>query len=116
MPRGAAPPWKARAPHTEEARPYFLAAVGVPRNTPLLWTGLKSRADVKQMIRGLYNNATRHDPAVSMPMPEVIENQDGTFTIKFYLVDKEHGRAHVVTTYGEDRSGWPYDPRKKGRD
>lgn len=115
MARGPAPQWKAKAPHTIDARPYFLAAMNLGFNVPLLWTGIKSREDARNCIRGLYNNGHRNKPRVSMPMPEIIEDSDGTFTVKFRLVDKQSARAHQVAEHGTDRSQWAYDPRERGR-
>jgi hypothetical protein len=113
MPKGPPPPWKARAPHTVEAEPYFLAAVRVGVGVPLLWTGIESRDKARDAIRGLYNNAHKHNPRMSIPMPEIIADKDGTFTVKFHLVDKNAARAHQVTVHGTDRSAWAYDPRAK---
>jgi len=38
---------------------------------------------------------------------------DGTYKVEYYAINKAHTRAYMISRYGEDRSRWPYDPRRR---
>ena len=112
MPRGPAPHWHKKMPHTVEAEPMIHAAYQLGFEKELRWTGIETRERARQLKNGLFNAARLHKPAVAVSYS--IEQDGRTWTIKFRLHDKRNARAFVVNTYGTDRRQWPYDMRAKG--
>jgi len=113
MPRGPAPAWNQKAPHTAEAAPYVAAAYGAGFELELTWAGIASHERARTLKNGLHNAARLHKPIVSVST--VIEQDGDTWRIRFTLHDKKVARAHVVSKYGTDRTAWPYDMRAKGK-
>lgn len=112
MPRGPAPAWNQRAPHTVEAAPMVDAACKLGFEVELRWAGIETHERARTLKNGLFNAAKLHKPPVSVSCEIVQEGK--TWTIKFKLHDKRTGRAHVVSKHGTDRTQWPYDPRARG--
>jgi hypothetical protein len=113
MPRGPAPAWTACAPHTLEAKPYIEAAARLGYDIELTWSGIPTRERAREMRKGLYNAAKLHRPAVSVAS-EIEPGSNGTWSIRFKVLDKKAARAYIVATYGPDRTQWPYNARQKG--
>jgi hypothetical protein len=44
---------------------------------------------------------------------DIVRDDDGHLRVQFKLFDKAAARAYMITTYGNDRSKWPYDPKQK---
>jgi hypothetical protein len=112
MPRGPAPAWHQRAPHTVEAAPYIAAAFRGGYEIAFTWSGISTHAEARTKKNGLHNAARLHTPSVAVSC--VIEQNGRTWQIRFTLHDKRVARAYVVNTYGTDRTQWPYDMRAKG--
>lgn len=66
----------------------------------------------KEIKQGLYRAAQRI--GVSMAT-EIVKEKDGTFTVVYKAVNKEHARRWVLQKYGNDPAKWPYDPRGNGK-
>jgi hypothetical protein len=114
MPRGPAPAWRQCAPHSIEARPYIDAAFARGYEQELIWAGIESRERAVNCRRGLFNCARTHKPVVAVSA-DVESAGGGLWQVRFVLHDKKVARAYVTAKYGENRAGWPYDLRAKGR-
>jgi hypothetical protein len=84
----------------------------------LHYTGCETRERAKEISDALFRCAyymhTHKGPSVGMNT-KIARADDGTYTVEFRATDKAFARAAVVAKYGEDRSKWPYDPRKKNK-
>jgi hypothetical protein len=112
VPRGPAPQWHAKASWTTEAQPYIAAAWQAGYEQEHTWAGIPTHERARQLKNGLFNAARLHQPIVAVSC--VIEKNGRAWQIRFTLHDKRVARAHVVNTYGDDRTQWPYDMRAKG--
>lgn len=126
MPRAPAPAWRQRRePITDE---YVLTSVersgGMGKHHPetgkyaeLVISGLADRAEADEYRRSLHRCALwllrnrGYDIGMSTDTPE--RAVDGTYLIRFRATDKTHSRNYVLQRYGNDRSKWPYDPRRR---
>lgn len=75
----------------------------------LHYTGCPTRERAMEIRQGLYRSARRM--GVSL-MVKVEKAADGTFTVIYTAINKEHGKAYVLKTYGPDVTKWAYSPRK----
>jgi hypothetical protein len=112
MPRGPAPAWHQKAPHTVEAAPYIAAAFQVGFEQEMCWTGIPTHERARTLKNGLFNAARLHKPVVAVSVDIVQAGR--TWQLKFKIHDKRVARAYVVNTYGPDRENWAYDMRAKG--
>jgi hypothetical protein len=110
--RGPAPAWHQKAAHTTEAQPYIEAAYQIGYEQEMTWAGIATHERARTLKNGLFNAARLHKPIVAVSVE--IEKNGRTWQLKFKLHDKRVARAHVVNTYGADRTAWPYDMRAKG--
>jgi hypothetical protein len=124
MPRGDRPEWTRRKEPV--ADDYVMASVnqsgGPGMHEPesghyaeLLLGGLKDRDEAKEWTRALFRSAhwlTRHKVA-DVSVSTKIERSGTGYRIRYKAIDKTRARAHVLERYGEDRSLWPYDPRRR---
>lgn len=128
MPRGPSPAWSARKQPVLDD--YIWASVqqsgGLGNHHPqtghygtLVITGLSSREEAKEYHNALYRCAhylNRHGTApLSMHTDKPVQQADGTWSLSFRAIDKTIARQHVLAKYGNDRSKWPYDPRRRGQ-
>ncbi len=125
MPRGPAPPWRARKEPVLDA--HILASVeqagGIGHHDPetghyaeLVIRDLATREEAAEWSRALHRSAyfmSRHGVADVSVKAKISKDGKG-YKIVFRAVDKTCARAYVLATYGEDRSKWPYDPRRRG--
>lgn len=125
MPRGPAPPWRARKqPVSDE---YILAAVeqagGLGSHHPqtghyatLVIRGLADRDEAREWKLSLFRCAhwlSRHDIAPVSISQCTIERDGAGYKITFRVTDKTIARKHQLETHGADRSKWAYDPRRR---
>jgi hypothetical protein len=122
MPRGAAPGWKQRKPPVLDD--WILASISGAGGRPGTdghyaerhIAGLGSREEAREYVRALHRCGrwltrwTQYDIGVRAH----ILKQGDRYRVQFWAVDKTAARQHVLTTYGTDRSYWPYDPRRRG--
>jgi hypothetical protein len=125
MPRGPAPAWRARKEPVVDD--WIMASVeragGIGKHHPttghyaeLVITDLADKAEADEYKRALfrcahYLNRTGQAP---LSMSAKVERDGAKYKITFRAVDKTLARAHVLAKYGNDRSKWPYDPRRRG--
>jgi hypothetical protein len=98
--------------------PYVQASVNhAPMNpetghyAELIITGIETRERAWTCSQGLFN-AAKHQ---KVSMTARIEHTGKEFRVRFHAINKSVGRAYIVNKYGTDRSAWPYDPRRKGK-
>lgn len=124
MPRGDRPEWTRRKEPV--ADDYIMASVNATGGPgthdaatghygELVLKGLKDRDEAKEWSRALFRSAhylTRHKLA-DVSVSAKIERDGTMYRIRYRAIDKTSARAHVMAKYGEDRSLWPYDPRRR---
>jgi hypothetical protein len=110
MPRGPSPHWKNVAAHTQQALAFVRAAIQIGYDKELELTEV-AEAEVMDMRRGLFNAAKLHGVSLHC---NAARQKDGTFTLRYAVHSKQDGRAYVLNKHGDDRSRWPYNPRRKG--
>ena len=126
MPRGPAPTWNKRMEPVLDD--WIMASInqagGVGKHHPttghyatLRITGLTDQAQAAEYKKALHRCAFylhRHGKvSVSMHADRPVREIDGTYSITFRAVDKTFAKAAVLARYGNDRSKWPYDPRRR---
>ncbi len=125
MPRGQGPAWRARKPPVLDD--WLMASVeragGLGRHHPEtghygeLVIACADVTEAREHSRALYRCARYlskwriADVGVSVDRPK---KKNGKWIITFRAVDKTLARNHVMQKYGNDRSKWPYDPRRRG--
>jgi hypothetical protein len=119
MPRGEAPEWRRRKlPITDE-----LIQASVNRSNGmfdpetghyglLVYSGLESRDDAAEYKNSLFRCAKYLGYSVWVGQPK--KDADGTYSLEFRAINKAHARRWILAQHGNDRSAWPYDPRRKG--
>jgi hypothetical protein len=124
MPRSPAPQWKKRQePIVDDLiHASVQQANGVHDENghfaTLVYAGCPTYERAKEINDALYRCAQylhRHKILDIGMKAEIKKQADGTFNVEFRACDKSFARAYVLATYGEDRSKWPYDPRKKSK-
>jgi hypothetical protein len=117
MPRAAAPLWKQRKEpildHLVQASVDQAQGVCDPDTGhygTLVYAECKDLARAKEIVQALHRSAGHLKVSMSA---KPNKQADGTYDVEFRAIDKAHARAFVIAKYGEDRSKWPYDPRKK---
>jgi len=118
MPRGAAPPWRARKEPILDDHLYasVTQAGGVHNEqghyATLIHAGCESRERAQEIKKALYRSAYHLDVSL---MTKIIKAGDGTYSVEYTAIDKAHGKKYMLEIHGPDRSKWSYDPRRKGR-
>jgi hypothetical protein len=137
MPRGPAPAWRARMPVTvngipvataQEVDAYIIASVNQAGGKHHPQTGHYATLFIRDfatreeatawrqaLFRCAHFLARRRIADVSMKASPPRRKGNG-WEIEFCAVNKTLARKFVMETYGPDRSKWPYDPRRRGRD
>lgn len=116
MPRGPAPQWKRRLePILDDYVKAAMDSVGNQFNpetglySTLVYANCETRDRAKEISQALYRSG-RH---LKVSVHTDIKKNGSGYNVEFSVFDKKFARAYVVNTYGEDRSKWAYDPRKK---
>lgn len=123
MPRGAAPGWRRRQEPVLDD--WLMASMHRAGGKHHPETGhyaelvivCDSVEEAREHSKALYRSARYlhkwrlADIGVSTDRPK---KKNGKFIVTFRAVDKTLARKHVMEKYGEDRSKWPYDPRRRG--
>lgn len=118
MPKGPAPPWRAR-----DCRFDHVVAAAI-ENGQLVYDGIGSPERALEIKRGVYRCAQHRKVSVKVSWPfsgTMTSKSDswppdkvkGAYQLTIEVFRKSHGRTHVVTEHGTDRQLWPYNPRKK---
>ena len=115
MPRGAVPAWRARKGPFLDAE--ILASVRhaemdeeTGKYGTLVYSGCESADRAKEITRALHRAAQRQQVSVHCE----VKKSGGKWNVVYTAINKEHARRYVVSTYGTDRSAWPYNPRRRG--
>lgn len=125
MPRGPAPAWRTRMEPVSDD--YLLAAVsqagGPGHHDPvtglygtLVIRGVDSREEANEWRKSLFRCAlwlSRNRDA-NISVSTTITKVGSKYEVAFSVYNKTHGRAHIMTKHGTDRTNWPYDPRRRG--
>ena len=116
MPRGPAPSWTRRKEPVLDA--HVLASINAgPMDAEtgfwpeILYAGIETHDRAVEIKRGLYRSA-KH---LNVSMKADIESSGGGYQVRYRAISKKHARAHMVKTYGTDRSNWAYDPRQRNK-
>jgi hypothetical protein len=124
MPRGPAPAWRARKqPVTDD---YLLASVsragGLGKHHPgtghyseLVIRGLDTKEEAAEWKRSLHRCAyfLHKNGIADISVKTKIERDGKKYAIRFTAINKAHVYRFMIERYGEDRSLWPYDPRRR---
>jgi hypothetical protein len=108
MPRGPARPWRELKPHTRAAFPFINAAIAQGYDVELTITELTAD-EWEDYKRGLFQAAKHSGVSVHVRHKK---QADGSYHLTYAVHDKDKARAYVVQKYGDDRSKWPYNPRR----
>jgi hypothetical protein len=125
VPRGPAPGWRKRKDPVLDS--HVMASVeragGAGKHDPatghyaeLVIRGLASREEASEWSRALHRSAhyLSRNGICDISMSAKITRDGRGYKIVFKAIDKTWARNYVLTTYGADRSKWPYDPRRRG--
>jgi len=114
MPKGPAPQWRRR---TEPVLDHELQAAinhvngkhdpDTGKYATLDHTGCPDRERAKEIKRALYRSARYLKVSLHT---EIIRAADKTWTVRFTVFNKEHGRAYVHEQAGGDPSKLAYNP------
>lgn len=124
MPRGPTPQWRRRKePILDD---WILESIeragGIGKHHPqtghyaeLVISDLADKAEAAEYKRALFRCAHYLTRTAQVPvsMSADIERDGRKYRIRFRAVDKTLARQHVMAKYGNDRSKWPYDPRRR---
>lgn len=125
MPRGPAPAWRARKqPVVDE---WLMASVnqagGLGKHDAttghyreLVIRGLATREEAAEWKRALHRCAVylHKNKIADIGVRTAIERDGKQYRIRFSAINKAHTYLFMIERYGEDRSKWPYDPRRRG--
>jgi hypothetical protein len=123
--RGPAPGWRTRKEPI--ADDYLLAVInqagGLGQHDSatglygtLVLRGLKDRDEAKEWDLSLYRCALwlSRNRGADISVTTKIEHVGDSYTLRFSVFNKTHGRQHIMNKHGSDRTKWPYDPRRRG--
>lgn len=82
----------------------------------LVMNGIPSREDAKEVKRALHRAALwlhRNTDLNCSVRTEIKKNTDGSFSVEFRAINKDHAHAYMIRQYGEDMSKWPYSPWRR---
>lgn len=116
MPRGPAPPWRARKQPVLDH--YIQASIDRAggRHDDRGWyaelhiTGLADHDEAAEHVRALHRSARYLGHSVHAKAVR----HGGGYKVIFTAISKVHARKYVLEKYGADRAKWPYDPRRQG--
>jgi hypothetical protein len=117
MPRGAAPPWRQRKEPILDShlQASVTQANGVHDElghyAELVYAGCATRDRAKEIQQALHRAGNHLGFSVSAR----IEKNGDEWQVRYKAIDKAHAKKYILEKYGNDRSKWPYDPRRKGR-
>lgn len=80
----------------------------------LVYAGIENPERALRLKRNLYNAAMfmhRNKIADVGMHADIRKEEDGTYSIDFFAVDKAMAREYVLRTYGDDPARWPWSPR-----
>lgn len=109
MPRGPSRQWRQLAEHTTQALPYVRAAIQCGHDTELSITEVAEN-DVINFRRGLFNAAKLLRVSLHC---HAERQKDGSYRLMYAVHDKRAGKAYVLAKHGDDRTHWPYNPRRR---
>ena len=78
----------------------------------IVYVGIADADRALEIKRGLFRSAKHL--GVSMKA-DIEPGESGGYQVRFRAISKKHARAHMVRTYGPDRSAWAYDPRARSK-
>jgi hypothetical protein len=121
MPRGPAPPWRARKPPILDD--HVLASIdganGKYDEDTGFYKTLRMRADPGEDIAELHRALRRsavylHSNEIADIGIHVAKKRDrkGPY-LEYVAVNKAHTYKYMIAKYGEDRSLWPYDVHRR---
>lgn len=115
MPKGPPPQWKRRTEPILDAHVIASLNAGAMDERghypELIYAGIETPERALRIKRNLFNSA-KH---LGVSMTAEIEEAGSGYQVRYHAIDKSHARAHMIATYGPDRSNWAYDPRAKGK-
>jgi hypothetical protein len=116
--RGPAPEWKRRKlPITDELIQASVNQSNGVCNTEtghyglLVYSGLESRDVAIEYKNSLFRCAKYLGYSIWVDKPK--KDASGTYSLEFRAINKAHARRWILAQHGNDRSQWPYDPRRK---
>lgn len=83
----------------------------------LVYKGCETKERAEEIKRALFRSAVymhKHGHA-NVSMSAKIVRRGNEWDVEFLAINKEHAQAYVVRKYGEDRTKWPYSPRRGDR-
>lgn len=83
----------------------------------LVYSGCATEQRAQEISSALYRCAgyiNTHKIAPVAVKTWIKQADDGTYNVEYVVINKKYTYAYMVSHYGEDRSKWPYNPRKKG--
>jgi hypothetical protein len=117
MPKGAPPAWNRRDCSFDHL---VRAAIGRPSGQVMVYSGIEDLDRAHEIRRGIYR-CSRHRgiSAEAGPAGNLVSGDDmgvrktpDGYELRYRIWSKGSGRKHVLATYGPDRTGWAYDPRR----
>jgi hypothetical protein len=117
MPRGSIPEYKKRLEPILDAhlQASIDAVGGVHDETgaygTVVYAGCPTYERAQEIIRALYRSAWHMQ--VSLPKPDIVRADDGSYQVHYRAVNKKAGRAYIVAKANGDRRNLAYDPRAK---
>lgn len=86
----------------------------------LEYRGIPSEERGHEIRRGIYRCARHLEVSADAGPSRLVDADDemglravgGEYTLRYRLWSKSSGRARVLQRHGNDRSAWPYDPRR----
>jgi hypothetical protein len=123
MARAPAPLWKRRKePIVDD---YIHASINATNGVfdpetghygKLVYTGIETPERAREISSALHRCAyylySHKGPKVGISA-KIRSEKDGTFSVEFVAINKQHTYKYMIERYGEDRSRWPYNPRSK---
>ncbi len=119
MPKGPPPSWRSRDCSFDHL---VVAAVSEAPGQLLKYTGIEDLERAHAIRRGIYRCAKHRGlSAAAGPSGRIVEGPEDpgvhkrgqTYEVWYLITDKRTGRRQHLERYGNDRSRWPYDPRRK---
>lgn len=120
MPKAPPPAWTQR-----DCRFDYLVAAALEQGAgrELDYAGIETPDRAADVRRGIYRCAAHRgvsawvswvhsgEETTKTAMWPPDKQPDGTYALKFAVVDKRTARKRHLAVYGPDRSRWPYNPR-----
>jgi hypothetical protein len=121
MPKGAPPAWNRRDCSFDHL---VRAALTKGNGIIMVYSGIETLDRAHEIRRGIYRCCRhRQISAEAGPAGRLVAGDDmgvrktaAGYELRYRIWSKGSGRKHVLATYGPDRSGWAYDPRRTATD